>query len=99
MHSASARWPTTPVVIWLMKREPAMAPRYAQAVQNQMLAFFGIARGADPAAVRALEQRSPVPYRFADLSAEARDAHDPQSLMQVAKKLFRWRRTITHGHL
>ena len=89
----------TAAVIRMMHREPAMAPRYAQAVLGQMLSFFGIGRGADLSAIGVLEQRSPVPYRFADLSAEARDAHDAQSLMQVAKKLFRWRRTITHEHL
>jgi len=91
----------TAAVIRMMRREPAMAPRYAQAVLNQTAAFFGIARDkvADPSVVRALEGRSAVSYRFADLSAEARDAHDAQSLMQVARKLFRWRRTITHEHL
>ena len=91
----------TAAVIRLMRREPAMAPRYSQAVLNQTAAFFGIARdkATDPSVLRALEQRSAVPYRFADLSAEARDAHDVQSLMQVARKLFRWRRTITHEHL
>ena len=91
----------TAAVIRMMKREPAMAPRYAQAVLYQTGAFFGIGRdkSVDPSTMRALESRTPVPYRFADLSAEARAAHDAQSLMQVAKKLFRWRRTITHGHL
>ena len=83
----------------MMHREPAMAPRYAMGVLNQTAAFFGIGRTPDPSTVRALEQRSTLPYRFAELSAEARDAHDPQNLMQVAKKLFRWRRAITHGHL
>lgn len=91
----------TAAVIRMMKREPAMAPRYAQAVLYQTGAFFGIGRekAADPSTMRALEARASVPYRFADLSAEARDAHDAPGLMQVARKLFRWRRTITHGHL
>jgi hypothetical protein len=91
----------TAAVIRMMRREPAMAPRYAQAVLHQAGAFFGIGRdkAADPATMRALEARSPVPYRFADLSAEARGARNAQGLMQVARKLFRWRRTITHGHL
>lgn len=91
----------TAAVIRMMKREPAMAPRYAQAVLGQTAAFFGIGRekAADPAVVRALEQRTDIPYRFADLNAEAREAHDTQSLIQIARKLFRWRRTITHGHL
>jgi hypothetical protein len=91
----------TAAVIRMMKREPAMAARYSQAVLSQIAAFFGISRekAADPSVVRALEQRGALPYRFADLEAEARDAHDTQGLMQVARKLYRWRRTITHGHL
>jgi hypothetical protein len=91
----------TAAIIRMMKREPAMAARYSQAVLSQIAAFFGISRekAADPSVVRALEQRGTLPYRFADLEAEARDARDAQGLMQVARKLYRWRRTITHGHL
>ncbi len=91
----------TAAVIRMMKREPAMAARYSQAALNQIASFFGISREktADPSVVRGLEQRGALPYRFADLEAEARAAHDTQSLMQVARKLYRWRRTIMHGHL
>ncbi|MEJ1969409.1 MAG: DUF4350 domain-containing protein [Rhizomicrobium sp.] len=91
----------TAAVIRMMKREPAMAPRYAQAVLHQTAAFFGIGRdkAADPAVIRMLEQRGALPYRFADLNAEAVAAHDTLGLMQAARKLYRWRRTITHGHL
>lgn len=91
----------TAAVIRIMRREPAMAPRYAQALLNQVIAFFGIPRekAADPAVIGALEARSAVAGRFADLRAEAGDARDVRALMQVAAKLYRWRRGITHGHL
>jgi hypothetical protein len=91
----------TAAVIRMMGREPAMAPRYAQAALTQVAAFFGLTReqAADPAILRTLEQRGDVSDHFGTLHAAANDARDAQDLMQVARKLYRWRRGITHGHL
>lgn len=91
----------TAAVIRMMRREPAMAPRYAQAALRQAAGFFGLSReqAADPSMIGALERRGAVSDRFANLQAEAASVRDAGGLMRIAKKLYRWRRDITHGHI
>lgn len=91
----------TAAVIRMMKREPAMAPRYAQAALHQAAGFFGVSRekSADPSVIRALEVRNKVSTGFAELNAEATGVRDTGALMRVAEKIYRWRREITHGHI
>lgn len=90
----------TAAVIRMMHREPRMAPRYADAIFNQLMARMAATReaAANPAWLRRLEQRSDSELRFAQLSAEAQGARDTYDLMTVARKLYRWKRGITDGH-
>jgi hypothetical protein len=90
----------TAAVIRLMRREPRMAPRYAQAMLNLVAAQVGISRErlADLGWILTLEQRGAAQYRFADLCAEAALARDTGGLLRVATKLYQWRRGILHEH-
>jgi hypothetical protein len=87
----------TAAVIHLMRRETAMASRYADAMLRLVAAQLGALRGhADSAWVASVERGANQPYRFADLRAEASGVEDPGALIRVAKKLYRWRQGVLH---
>lgn len=90
----------TAAVIRMMHREPAMAPRYAQATLNMVAAHVGLPRERtqDVAWIKALEQSRDAVGQFAELNAEAASVHDTGALVRVAAKLYKWRRGILHGH-
>lgn len=86
----------TAAVIHLMRREPRMAPRYAQTMLHLVAAQAGLTRErqSDTRWTTDLEQRRGMTDRFADLSAEADAVRDTHGLMRIAEKLYRWRRGI-----
>jgi hypothetical protein len=87
----------TAAVIHLMRREPGMAPRYAQAMLNIVASQTSAReRAADPGWIGTLEGRNQGTARFAELRAEAAGVRDIGGLMRVAQKLHRWRREILH---
>jgi hypothetical protein len=90
----------TAAVIRMMHREPAMAPRYAQATLNLVAAHVGLPRERtqDAAWVQALEKSRGAEGQFAELNAEAAGVRDTGALLRVAAKLYKWRRGILHGH-
>jgi hypothetical protein len=90
----------TAAVIRMMRREPAMAPRYAQAMLNLVAAHIGLPREkmTEPGWLHTLEKRSALPYRFEELNAEAAQVRDTGGLIKVAAKLYKWRRGILNEH-
>lgn len=90
----------TAAVIRMMHREPAMAPRYAQATLNLVAAHIGLPRERtqDVAWVNALEKSRGAEGQFAELNAEAAAVRDTGALLRVATRLYKWRRGILHGH-
>jgi len=88
----------TAAVIRLMRREPNMAARYAETTLNIVATQAGIARKdvAPSAWLERLEQHSGVEDRFSDLSKQARQVQDTSAMLQVAQRLYRWRRGILH---
>jgi hypothetical protein len=90
----------TAAVIRLMRREPRMARRYAQATLRLVTERTGISRDrvAEPGWLAMLEKRNAAQLNFADLDAEAAQVRDNSALIEVAEKLYRWRRGILHEH-
>jgi hypothetical protein len=90
----------TAAVIRLMRREPQMARRYAQATLRMVAERTGVARErmAEPGWLAMLEKRNGTQLPFAELDAEAARVRDTNALIKVAEKLYRWRRGILHEH-
>lgn len=87
----------TAAVIHLMHREPAMAPRYAAATLRLTAIQLGAPRGNPESAwIAAVEKRAGQQLRFASLLEESDHVRDTTGLMQIAAKLYRWRRGILH---
>jgi hypothetical protein len=90
----------TAAVIRIMRREPRMAPRYAQTTLNLVTTQLGVPpqRAADPEWVSTVERRGVAAGEpgFAQLRLEANNVEDTAELVRVARKLFRWRRGILH---
>lgn len=86
----------TAAVIHLMQREPAMAPRYADAMLRLVTAQLGATLSEDERWIASLERRAPVPYSFAALRVEAAGVTDVARLLRVATKLHQWSWGLLH---
>ncbi len=82
----------TAAVIRMMKREPAMAPRYAQAHAQPRRRHMSACRESghwDAAWVQALEKSRGAEGQFAELNVEAASVRDTGALLRVAAKLYK----------
>ncbi|HUJ46164.1 MAG TPA: hypothetical protein VLV55_03465 [Rhizomicrobium sp.] len=85
----------TAAMLHLMHREVAMAPRYADTMLRVIAIRLGIPRSqADSSWIAAIEKATPRSDRFARLRAEALAARSVGDLMQIATRLYSWKREI-----
>jgi hypothetical protein len=89
-------------LIRMAGREPAMAPRYAAVVRDQVARQVGAPRGLDPAELLAMLDRVGRSKRVADpfssLAREAQAVRDLAGLMRNVRNLNHWQREMTRGH-
>lgn len=89
-------------LIRFMRREPAMARRYAQTTRSIVLKALGARRDLSAEQAQALfsglERHLSADVRFAALTAESAQSSTRAHMLKVAQRLYRWRRGITHAH-
>jgi hypothetical protein len=88
-------------LIRLAKREPRMAPRYAQLVREQVARAVGAPRDLGPEQQGAFLDRltagAVAGPTLTELTEAAAAVRDPAALMRSAQALHRWRTEMTRG--
>lgn len=86
-------------LIKLARREPAMAPRYAAVERSAAARLVGAPKDLEPEALDAFLDRLSATReaedRFTDLAERAARVKDNSALMEIARRLHRWRLEMT----